>query len=144
MKNTAKHIGSFLLFLAGAIILTHAFVPHHLHNGEAIIESSECQHFHHHESGMQTASCTHSHSENEASDCVLHNLLVIPGKQIRTDQPLVATSLPYTFCSLLISGVITPNLKVNASDWHHHIEGTIPLPSNIFTSTLGLRAPPLA
>jgi len=144
LKKTIKHIGSFLLILAGAIILSHAFIPHHLHNGQAVIETSDCQCFyHHHETSSQTASCTHDHSESESTDCVLHNLLVLPGKQIRADQPLIATILQNTYCSLLITGLFNTDLSISENNWHYHIEGTIPLPTNIYTSTKGLRAPPV-
>lgn len=144
MKKTINHIGSFLLIFAGAIILSHAFIPHHLHNGEAVIQTSECKCFyHHHETSAQTASCTHDHSEGESTDCALHNLLVLPGKQIRADQPLIITTLQYTYCPLLITGLFNADLKTKNTNWHYHIEGTIPLPTNIYTSTTGLRAPPV-
>ncbi|WP_319480599.1 hypothetical protein [uncultured Draconibacterium sp.] len=143
MIKTIKHIGSFLLILAGAIILSHAFIPHHLHNGEAVIETSECHCFyHHHETSAQTASCTHDHSESESTDCALHNLLVLPGKQIRADQPLILTTLQSSYCSLLITGLFNADLNINKCNWQYHIEGTIPLPTNIHTFTRGLRAPP--
>ncbi|WP_372648527.1 hypothetical protein [Draconibacterium sp.] len=144
MKKTINHIGSFLLIIAGAIILSHAFIPHHLHNGEAVIETSDCKCIHHHhESAAQTASCTHDHSESESTDCVLHNLLVLPGKQIRADQPLIITTLHDSYSSFLITGLFNIGWDIKESNWHYHIEGTIPLPANIYTSTTGLRAPPL-
>nr|WP_319509586.1 hypothetical protein [uncultured Draconibacterium sp.] len=144
MKNTINHIGSFLLILAGAIILSHAFIPHHLHDGQAVIETSAYQcSYHHHETGSQTASCTHDHSENKTHDCVLHNLLVIPGKQIRADQPLILDMLQNSYCSLLIAGVFNADSNISENNWQYHIQGTIPLPTNIYTSTKGLRAPPV-
>lgn len=131
--------------LAGSIILAHALVPHHQHNGEPFFGATECHHFHshEHETAGHVSTCHHDHSEKDATDCVLHNLLVIPGKQIRADQPLAATILQQTFCALLVKQLFNPDLNTNAINWHYHIEGTIPLPASIYTSTQGLRAPPI-
>ncbi len=142
LKKTINHIGILFLAMAGVIIMAHAMVPHHLHNGQAFIETSECN-YQHHETSNPSPVCNHNHSESEETDCVLHHLLVLPGKQIRAEQPIISSTLLNNFCDLFNHDFLSPELNKNASEWLYHIEGTIPLPTSIYTSTKGLRAPPL-
>lgn len=144
LKSKIKHIGSIFLLLAGSIILAHALVPHHQHNGQPFFGASDCHHFHSHEQGLvgHISTCNHDHSEDEASDCTLHHLLVIPGKQIKA-QPAAVISCLLRDYSLITYTSLAAQANTKSVDWRYHIEGTIPLPSSIFTSTKGLRAPPL-
>ena len=144
MKKTTKHIKNLFLLLAGSIILAHALVPHHQHEGQPFFGISDChhEHSHQHEIAGHVSTCHHDHSEDEASDCTLHHLLVIPGKQIKT-QPATVISRLLKHYSLIAYKSFVSQLNTNIADWRYHIEGTIPLPSNIFTSTKGLRAPPV-
>ncbi len=143
MKRTVNHIGILFLALAGVIILAHAMVPHHLHNGQAFIETTECNYLHHHEATNHSPVCNHNHSDSESTDCVLHHLLVVPGKQVRAEQPVISSTLLNSSCDLLNHEFLTSDLNKNASEWLFHIEGTIPLPTSLYASTKGLRAPPL-
>ena len=144
MKSKLKHIGSLFLLLAGSVILAHALVPHHQHEGQPFFGISNCHHTHiiHHEGDDHTTACNHDHSENEGSDCALHHLLVIPGKQVKTQQAAVISCLIKNH-SLATSESFTSQLITNFCDWRYHIEGTIPLPASIYASTIGLRAPPM-
>ncbi|WP_167604659.1 hypothetical protein [Maribellus sediminis] len=144
MKSKLKHIGSLFLLLAGSVILAHALVPHHQHDGQPFFGISSCHHTHtnQHEADGHTTACNHDHSENEASDCALHHLLVIPGKQIKAQQATVISCLLKNY-SLTTSELFKSQLITNTCDWRYHIEGTIPLPASIYASTKGLRAPPM-
>lgn len=144
LKSKIKHIGSIFLLLAGSIILAHALVPHHQHDGQPFFGASNChhQHNHEHETAGHVSACHHDHSEDEASDCTLHHLLVIPGKQIKT-QPAAVISCLLRDYSLIVYESLVSLSNTKTADWLYHIDGTIPLPTNIYTSTKGLRAPPL-
>jgi hypothetical protein len=143
LKHIIKHIGSFALLLAGVIILAHALVAHHEHDGQPFFEASECHHQHQHESADQSSTCDHNHSDGSAGDCALHQMLVLPGKQIRAEQPVISNTLLNNYCALFVHEYLTSDLDKNASEWFFHIDGTIPLPSRIYASVKGLRAPPL-
>jgi len=144
LKKTTKHIKNLFLLLAGSIILAHALVPHHQHEGQPFFGISDCHHEHSHQHEIEDNITTchhHDHSEDEASDCTLHHLLVIPGKQIKA-QPAARISCLLRDYSLIVYKSLVSQTNTKIADWRYHIEGTIPLPSNIFTSTKGLRAPP--
>gem|GEM_PF-942120 len=142
LKLRLKHIGSLSLLLAGVIILAHALVAHHQHDGQPFFEAEQCHHQHQHESADHSSSCDHNHSDGSASDCALHQMLVLPGKQIRAEQPLISGTLLNNYCALFIHEYLSSDLDINASEWFYHIDGTIPLPTSIYVSVKGLRAPP--
>lgn len=150
ISHMKKIIALICLFLANFVILVHAIIPHHHHDGAPVsicyISDPEIHKHYHEHLHHTTDSDEHDHSKKPNEDCLLSGLYLSPDQNKQMHLSSVDTDLvnsPSHLSFFTITPICNPEIK----DY-----GNLPFRKkpyllssyNYFTThSSGLRAPPV-
>lgn len=138
MRNHIVRNG--LLIFTYLVLLAHAVIPHHHHHQEICVDSNHCQ-----ENCVtgphKPVEHSHDHDGDASSDCQLRQSILLPPAQARNHNGLASSPDHDISGSAILAD--RPICPVCPNDLILSVSAEIsPQYSFLYTSSVGLRAPP--